>query len=196
MPEDTSKTDVEPDTPSSSPQNPPGLVRTLEGIDSKIGIVEQIVVSLCLFGLIGVGTFQFISIRFWDANDLWPFEMIKNLVFFIAMAGAALAAQKGRMITMDFVSRMLGRKNQVKLRMVTSSFVIGVCVLFIKGGLFVSEASSGEHGDHMIDPSVVALAIPVGAGLIALHYLLHTLADAAYLAAGQLPPEEEGLQAH
>ena len=48
----------------------------------------------------------------------------------------------------------------------------------------------------IINPKTALLVLPAGAALIALHYALHALTDALYLAAGQIPPEEEGPAAH
>ncbi len=164
-------------------------------VDNAIGFVEHGFIALSLFGLMGVGTYQFVSGHFFDANDTWPFEVLRYLVFFCAMGGAALSAQKGRMISMDFLSRKLAPKKRIILRIFIAGFVIFACVLLYKGGMYVREAAAGEEYE-VLSPSLALLALPIGAALIGVHYLLHAISDTMYLAAGLLPPEEEGPQAH
>ena len=187
----------EPSKTSPPPGNatPPNLVGTITGVDNAIGVAEHAFVALSLFGLMGVGTYQFLSTRFLGANDTWPFEALRYLVFFCAMGGASLSAQKGRMISMDFVARKLAPKKRVILRMLVAGFVIFACVLLYKGGMYVRASAKGEEYE-VISPSLALLALPIGAGLIGVHYLLHAIIDGLYLSAGLIPPEEDGPVAH
>lgn len=191
MSKEPSKESPPPDT-----ESPPELVSKIVGFDNAIGIAEQAFVALALTGLLGVGTYQFLSTNLWGANETWPAEALKYLVFFCAMGGAALSAQKGRMISMDFLARKLAPKKRVILRIAVAVFVIAACVLLYKGGMFVSEAAAGEKHYEVLKPKTALLALPIGAALIGLHYLLHAIIDALYLSAGLIPPEEEGPAAH
>jgi len=148
-----------------------------------------------LFSLIGVGTYQFVAGMIFNVNSTWPFEALQYLVFAIAMFGAALSAQKGQMMSMDFLSRKLSDKNRVMLRVVTNLFVMFACYLLTRGGFIGVEATEGSEYE-LLPKSTAYLVLPVGAMLIALHYVLHTICDVLYLAAGRTPPEEEGLKAH
>tara|TARA_R110002096_G_scaffold44526_12_gene120401 strand:+ start:27713 stop:28300 length:588 start_codon:yes stop_codon:yes gene_type:complete len=189
------KTSSPPSGASPGDDAPPNLVGALQGVDGAIGIAEHAFVALALVGLICVGTYQFTASRLFGLNDTWPFEALRYLVFFCAMGGAALSAQKGRMISMDFIARKLPPKARVILRIIVAGFVIFACVLLYKGGMHVRAAAAGEEYE-VLSPSLALLALPLGAALIGLHYLLHALCDAAYLAAGLIPPEEEGPAAH
>lgn len=181
--------------PPAQRAEPPALVTTIERLDGALGTAEHAFLVLALFSLIGVGTYQFIASRLFSVNDTWPFEALRYLVFFCAMGGASLAAQKGRMISMDFLARKLPSRGRVVLRIFVSLFVVFACFLLFKGGMTVRDAVSGEEYD-LIKPSTAFLALPVGGVLIGLHYLLHSIVDAIYLANGQIPPEEVAPQAH
>ena len=170
-------------------------VGTLDGVDNAIGAGEHAFVALALFSLIAVGTYQFIASRLFGTNDTWPFETLRYLVFFCAMGGASLSAQKGRMISMDFLSRKLAPKKRVILRILVAGFVIFACVLLYKGGMYV-RSTTGDEEYELIPPAIALMALPVGAFLIAFHYLLHAVSDALYLSAGLIPPEEDGPVAH
>ncbi len=173
----------------------PALVTKIERLDNAIGLAEHGFLAIVLFSLIGVGSYQFLASRLFHVNDTWPFEALRYLVFFCAMGGAALASQKGRMISMDFVARKLPPRGRIVLRIATSTFVVVACYLLYRGGMGVREAVAGEEYE-VIKPSTAFLALPLGGLLIGLHYVLHSLTDAIYLANGQIPPEEEGPQAH
>jgi TRAP-type C4-dicarboxylate transport system permease small subunit len=80
------------------------------------------------------------------------------------------------------------------LRIVITVFVVFTCYLLFKGGMFVSK-SAGAHYE-VFNPKKALLVLPIGAALIAVHYILHALTDALYLSAGLIPPEEEGPAGH
>jgi len=182
-------------SPPATTESPPDLVVKLTGLDNAIGIFEHAFVLLALFGLMGVGTYQFLSTRLMGANDTWPFEALRYLVFFCAMGGASLSAQKGRMISMDFLARKLAPKKRVVLRILVAAFVVFACVLLYRGGMYVRASAAGEDYE-VIRPAYALLALPVGAALIGVHYLLHAICDIIYLAAGLIPPEEDAPAAH
>ncbi len=191
---------------------PPELVNKLVMVDNAIGYVEQTFLVLVLFSLIGVGTYQFVASHIFKVNDTWPFGALRNLVFLTAMGGAALAAQKGRMISMDFVARKFSPRNRVILRILITFFVVFTCYLLFKGGMFVRNAAEAHHDvfvpdsrigtvvaqwmNLVLDPKFTLMMLPLGAALIAVHYTLHALTDALYLFAGLIPPEEEGPAGH
>ena len=132
---------------------PPELVNKLVMVDNAIGYIEQTFLVVVLFSLIGVGTYQFVASHIFKINDTWPFGALRNLVFLTAMGGAALAAQKGRMISMDFVARKFSDKNQVILRMLIAVFVVFTCYLLFTGGMFVREAATAHH--EKVDLSII-----------------------------------------
>jgi TRAP-type C4-dicarboxylate transport system permease small subunit len=198
--------------PKASEEKPPDIVVKITMVDNAIGYFEQAFLVFALFSLVAVGTYQFVASHIFSVNHTWPFGALRNLVFFTAMGGAALAAQKGRMISMDFLARQFSPKNRVVLRILISFFVVFTCYLLYKGGVFVREAANPHHEvlgltstigvlfekliNVIINPKTALLVLPAGAALIAVHYALHALTDALYLAAGQIPPEEEGPAAH
>lgn len=173
----------------------PSGVGSLAKVDNAIGLIEQAFLMVFLFSLITVGTYQFVAGYLFNVNSTWPFEALQYLVFAIAMIGAALAAQKNQMMSMDFLSRKLSDKNRTMLRIATNLFVIFACYLLVRGGLKGVVATEGAEYE-LLPKAKAYLVLPIGAALIAIHYILHTLCDVLYLSAGQIPPEEEGMKAH
>jgi len=167
----------------------PGLVRGIRLVDRSIGVVEQALLCAFMAVLIGVACYQVVLGMIFDKSVPWSYELIRSSVFFIAMTGAALSAQAEKMISMDFVTRLVKPRTRIYLRLITRLFAIGTCVCLAVGGWMVRTTGVSGEQYEILKPSTVLLALPIGAGLIGLHMLLHALADAAYLAKGEIPPE-------
>jgi TRAP-type C4-dicarboxylate transport system permease small subunit len=165
----------------------PGAIRTLRAIDNALGTFEHALLAALLLMLIGVGAGQAIATKL-GASWAWSFEIIRYSVFFIAMTGAALSAHTEQLIAMDFVTRMISPRTRARLRVVLRLFTVAVCVLLIIGGRMLSGAAS-DTLYHVINPRWGLMALPIGAGLIAVHVLLHTAIDLIYLLHGRTPPE-------
>lgn len=184
---------------AAAPAGPePIPIPGLRALDRALGQIEHVLVAASLLALIFVGTYQSVASHIFDSNASWPFEIIRYAVFFVAMSGAALAAQRQRMISMDFVCRLLPPRGKVLVRLAIGVFVVFLCVLLYQGGMQLRDGAmqSSEPYEH-ISPATGLLALPFGAALIALHYALHVVIDALYLARGELPPtEDEGPRTH
>jgi TRAP-type C4-dicarboxylate transport system permease small subunit len=119
------------------------------------------------------------------------------MVFFIAMGGAALAAQRLRMIGMDVLSRFFSRRTRALVRLLHTVLVLFICYLVVTAGLKVRAGEAAHKDDYVfISRQLALLALPVGTGLIGFHYLLHSLIDLSYLLRGREPPEEAEMPLH
>lgn len=182
-------------SPASEPE--PGPVAALRKLDRAVGTAEHAVAAAALAVLVGAGLWQSFASHVLDWHATWPYELIRYSVFFVAMSGAALAAQRGRMFSMDFVSNLLGTRTRLGVQIVIALFVIFACVLLCIGGLEVRRSALAVHETYdIIPPGLGLLALPVGAALIAVHYALHGVIDAFYLITRQTPPADEAPRAH
>lgn len=181
--------------PEDSKFDGPPLAQHIRRVDGAVGIAEQSALVCALISLVFVGSYQFVASRFLGGPPEWSGEAVKDLVFICAMMGAALSAQKGQMISMDFLARKFSQKNQIILRICVSLMVIFACYLLYKGGMF-ARSVTGTEDYELLKPQDINVVLPVSAVLIALHYLLHSLSDISFLASGQLPAEEEGPKGH
>jgi TRAP-type C4-dicarboxylate transport system permease small subunit len=117
------------------------------------------------------------------------------MVFFIAMAGSALAAQKMRMIGIDAITRSLAPRARAIARTVSTALVVLVCYFVGRAGMTIAENVTAQ--DQFINDRYAYLALPIGAALIALHYMIHSAVDLIYLARGDQPPDPgEGQRTH
>ena len=176
----------------AKPGAEPPAAGALRRLDDWIGRIETAALVVFMASLVGVGVYQTIAAHFLEINETWPYEVIRYSVFFIAMCGASLAAQRSRMINMDVVTRLLTPKTRAMLRVATSMLVVVICYFFFKAGMEMRDTAAGrEEGYDFISPSTGLLALPVGAALIGLHFLLHAVIDTLWLSSGQVPPEPE-----
>lgn len=185
------------ENPPFPPRDEPAPVGLLRKLDAGIGLLEQIALCGFLLALIGSGLVSAIAGNVFAKSIDWTAEVIRYSVFYIAMIGAALCAQKARMMSMDVLTRLMTSRQKAVTRVVTGFGVVFICVLLVMGGLhLLRETEKFAHPYDFISPEIGKLALPVGAGLIAFHYVLHLLIDLRYFAAGRIAPEAPEGPAH
>lgn len=172
------------------PPDEPAAAARLRKIDAALGSVEVGLLLIFLVMLIGAAVYQVIADKALDERPTWPYELIRYGVFFVAMAGAALAAQRQGMFNMDLVTRKFSRRGRSILRIATAFLIAVLCFLVIRAGLELRAGSLTFNESHeYLSAGHGYLALSIGFSLIALHFLLHAFIEIAYLASGRLPPE-------
>lgn len=204
-PEDAEPEEAEPELPkavargkvnidkAAPPAAPPGLMGSLHRLDEALGRVEVAAAAFFAIALALVGTYQFIRVTVLKGQLEWADDMIRYLVFFTAMSAAAFAAQQRKMMAIDYLPRKLSPKVRAYTRIIIAVFVVVVCGLLVYAGWLnrASEMKKQLTGSHIIKPSTAMLALPIGTGLIGLHFLFQAILDGSYLLRGKLPPEPE-----
>src|SRR5262245_4605184 len=102
----------------------PRPVELLRRIDRALMHVEGALVSLCLFALIVVGAYAALKRRFMPPAPFWTDEIVRYMVFFIGLVGAALAAQSDRLFNIDMFARGIGVRPRLVVRMIVAAFTI------------------------------------------------------------------------
>lgn len=170
------------------------MVRALRAVDKALAKVEEVALAACMLMLILVGCYQAVKRNLFPPAAFWTDELIRYSVFFIGLIGGALATQSNRLINIDVLTRLLRPRGKLVIRIVTALFTAGVCYLFIEGGLAMRPAIR-EKGELM-KPVTALLSLPIGAGLIGVHMLLHVVLDSIDLVKGRIPPELESGERH
>jgi TRAP-type C4-dicarboxylate transport system permease small subunit len=168
----------------------PGPAAVLGRIDAALGKAELMVVSISLVLLVAVAVYQFIAVNLLNQRADWTDELIRYSVFFTAMSAAALAAQQKKMMAIDVVPRLLSPRTRAYSRILIALFVAFACYLLFQGGMMNrDEMAKLTENYHIIDPTLGVLALPIGAALIGVHFLIHAVIEINYLAQGRTPPE-------
>lgn len=181
-----------PEARASDPGEPPGgLILALTRVDNLVGKIEIALVAASLALLVGVAVFQFVAVNLLSMKADWADELVRYSVFFTAMSAAALAAQQKKMMAIDVVPRLLKPKVRAITRVGIAAIVVFACYLLFRGGLMVRASIIKTPAPYrFISGANGVLALPIGAALIGFHFFVQAVIEAAYLAAGQLPPSE------
>lgn len=161
----------------------------LRRADHALGVAEQAV----LFVLLGAVVLTAAAAALFDRVigvqlGRWWFDIVRGGTFSIAMIGAVFASHQQRHLSMDLVSRRLPPRGRLVLRVALAVFTIVVAGLLVRSGLHQLDTVGEESGEHLISTHSIVMFMPVGAGLIIIHTLLHMVIDLDYLARGKTPP--------
>jgi TRAP-type C4-dicarboxylate transport system permease small subunit len=147
-----------------------GILRFLRGIESSL-LVGMLAV------MIAMAAYQVIARNFYDSGIIWGDSLVRVLVLWITLLGAMVASRNDEHIRMDLVSHFMTDIGQRLLRRAGSLFTCVICGIFTWYSL---ELVMLDFEDEIVAfakvPAWACEAImPLGGGVIALRYLLHTI---------------------
>jgi TRAP-type C4-dicarboxylate transport system permease small subunit len=92
-------------------------------------LLENALLTLLLFGMIGLGSTQ-IFLRWGGAGSLaWGDEAVRIMVLWIALVAGVAAAREDRHISIDVLSRFLSPRLRVVAALLVDLFTAGVCAV-------------------------------------------------------------------
>lgn len=175
----------EPQFPDDGP-----TARWLRGVDRALGTAEQGVLFALLAAVVVTAAAAALSDRVLRIPlGRWWFDIVRGGTFSLAMIGAVFASHQQRHLAMDLVSRRLPPRGRLVLRIVLAALTMFVAALLMRSGLHQLRIVGNEGSDRLISTHTIVTFLPVGAGLIILHTLLHMVIDLDYLVRGKTPPE-------
>ena len=174
--------------PASYPDDD-DMVKNLRLVDRWIGLGEQVALFALLAVMVVVACVEAVAERM-HSGFLWSFDVVRDATFAIAMLGAAFATYQQRNLSMDLVSRRLGHKARMVLRIFLALITIFTSSLFLYAGWLLRSKVVGEPNVGSLEKLTVTM-IPVGAGLIIFHSLVQIVIEVDYLVRGKLSPERE-----
>jgi TRAP-type C4-dicarboxylate transport system permease small subunit len=183
----SSPADVENAATAPPVEPEPAFVQSIRKIDRGIARVEEVLLSVCLATLLLIGVLGALKRNFAPPSPFWIDEVIRYAVFFIGLTGAALAAQADRLFNIDMFTRLMSPRAKLAMHVLQGAFVIMVCWFIFTGSMKLFESLKDEHGE-LISPAAGSMSLPIAVTLIAVHSLLHIIADLYYLVSGVKPP--------
>ena len=169
----------------------PSAARGLRQVDEAIGAGERVTMTAIFAFLIAVGFYRTVSSLAWNQHPAWAIEGIRVAVFALAMMGAAFATHHKRNFSLDLLSKLFAPKGRAFLRVALNLVAIGGAALLFYGGWLVKKTISVEKEYDLVPKWIIGWFIPIAAGLIIVHLVLHTLIELAYLGKGKIAPEPE-----
>lgn len=149
----------------------------IERLTSGLRFVESGLLALLLAIMIGVAAYQVIARNLFDSGLLWGDGLVRVLVLWVTLLGGMVASRQDEHIRMDLAGRFLsGGANRV-VRRLTSAFTVVICGLFAyHSARFVwLDYQDGIIAFAAVPAWVCEAIMPVGAGVMGLRYLLHTV---------------------
>lgn len=135
---------------------------------------EDALLVLLLLALIGVAAWQVLARNLFDGGLLWGDALVRVLVFWITMVGAMVAARSDEHIRIDLLARFLGPRSRAVTQRLAAAFAATICALLAWYSIeFVRyEYEDGTLAFGQVPAWLCQLVLPVGAGIMALRYLL------------------------
>lgn len=169
---------------------PPGPAN-LRGVQLLIRLEEALLTTL-LTAIIGLACYQ-IGLRWLTQGGLpWIDPLLRYLVLWGGLIGAALATARNNHISMDLVGYLLGNRARNWLSLlinifstVVAAFLVRATLLFIR-----SEYEFGGPGLLGLPTWVWNLVFPLAFSAICLHFLLNALESVRTLLTGSSSTDE------
>ena len=136
--------------------------------------LEYLVLVFLLTVMVGLAFLQIFLRIFFATGILWGDPLLRHLVLWIALLGAATAAKEGKHINIDIISRVLPGRGKVAIQGLIDLFSTFICILLIHASLkFIGdEFQTGVIAFLKIPTWIVAVIFPVAFGLIALRFAI------------------------
>ena len=139
--------------------------------------VEDGILALLLAAMIALAAYQVIARNLFDTGLLWGDALVRVLVIWVAMIGAMVASRNDDHIRIDLLARFVPPHWQGLLKRFANAFTCAVMGVFAwHSTRFVRfEYEDGTLAFASVPAWVCEAVLPVGAAVIGLRYLMHTL---------------------
>jgi TRAP-type C4-dicarboxylate transport system permease small subunit len=183
------------------PADFPAPVRALAAVSRALAVVEGAGIAVCLLALVALAVFQFVvrnlrlhGLPWVPAPPDWVDGVIRHSVFVLGFLGAAYATFGGRHIRIDALTRLMGPRLRLGVRIVTGLLAALVCGVVVRAALeFLAicrqEAAEVGNAGQVFTSARGAMVIIAGVALVGFHFLVQVSIDAVYVVTGRpLPP--------
>jgi|YelNatPaOPRAMG01_1025707.scaffolds.fasta_scaffold00087_43 TRAP-type C4-dicarboxylate transport system permease small subunit len=156
-------------------------------IEKGIGFIENFLLVIFLTVTVIMAFMQVILREFWSTGIVWGDVFLRHLVLWIGFFGAALAAKESRHFSINIFTKRLApvwqRIIQALLNLgsaVVCSFLVEAGISFVRDEIkYNNEPLFVIFGRNVMSYHFEVI-IPLGFGLIGLHFLFRAIEVAAY----------------
>lgn len=156
------------------------LSRTAPSMKRLLGVwygAENAVVVVLAVSLVLLAGVQVFARLVLDTGFAWIEGSATALLLWLAVGGGVIAARQNQHLGIDVLSQRLPLRLRQLARVVVALVAAAVCVLMAYAcwDLVQLERDSPSETEALLPGWIRLLALPVGFGLMALHYLAHAL---------------------
>ena len=126
-------------------------LKLLKNLGRRLNLVEEIFISLLLLAMIFLAVLQIFMRILFDGGFVWADPLLRHLVLWAGMFGAALATKHGKHITIDIFSHFLPDRGALWLNLALNLFAAVVCgFLTWAAFLFIKNEIAFDSGRVLI----------------------------------------------
>ena len=142
----------------------------------SISWIEETFLCLLLTSMIILACVQIFLRFFFSSGLVWADPLLRYMVLWAGLFGAAVATKSCKHITIDIVSHLLPDRYKPWLQVLLNLFSAGVCALLTYAAInFVrDEATYGGRGLLDIPSWGMNLVFPLAFGIISLRFIILT----------------------
>ncbi|MFC1827368.1 TRAP transporter small permease [Thermodesulfobacteriota bacterium] len=159
------------------------LKKSFAFILRSISRIEETFLCLLLTSMILLACVQIFLRFFFSGGIAWADPLLRYMVLWAGLFGAAVATKKGKHISIDIISHLLPDRYNPWLQALLNLFSAGVCsVLTYAATNFVrDEALYGGRGILEIPSWGLNLVFPIAFGIISLRFLILTFNNLGFV---------------
>jgi TRAP-type C4-dicarboxylate transport system permease small subunit len=152
-------------------------------ISSILNWVEETFLCLLLFAMILLACVQIFLRTFYASGILWADPLLRYMVIWAGLFGAAVATKQSKHISIDIISHIVPEKYLPWLRILINFFSASVCFTLTYAAVKFVRDEALYGGRTILDlPSwQLNIVYPVAFGIIASRFLLLALGDLSHI---------------
>jgi TRAP-type C4-dicarboxylate transport system permease small subunit len=145
-------------------------------LDHWLAGLESAALVVLLSSLLGLGLLQIVLRNVWASGLFWAEELLQHLVLWLGFLGASLATRAQSHLRIDVVSHLLPARLHPWVALGTNLAALMVCGLLAHAAwtLVRVEHAAGTTLTFGVAAWVAQSIMPVGLGIMALRFALHT----------------------
>ena len=161
-------------------------MKTLKAFDLALNKAEGVLLILMLSIMVLVAFSQVMLRNIFHTGINGADVLLRHLVLWIGFLGAAIATSEKRHINIDALRRFLPPRIRSAVDVITDLFAAIVCYFLMNAArVFVeSEKAAGQMMYQNIPVWYAQIIIPVGFGLLVVHFAIRTIIRAHALTKG------------
>lgn len=153
-------------------------MKILFRLDAALTRIEGTLLVVFLSVMVVLSFAQVVLRNAFSESLLWGDILLRHLVLWIGFFGAALATSKDRHINIDALTRFLTPRLKIVAKIVTNLFAATVCYFLLRASITFlnNELSEASTVYGQIPSAYSQIIIPIGFGLIIVHFLVRVAA--------------------
>lgn len=159
------------------------LKKNLALIRNMLAWLEEAFLCGLLSGMIILACVQIFLRFFFSSGFVWADPLLRYMVLWAGLFGAAVATKQGKHITIDIISHLLPEQYQSWLQALLNLFATGVCSILTYAAVIFVRDEAAYGGRALLDiPSWgLNLVFPLAFGIISFRFLILTLNNLGFI---------------